>query len=457
VKRLAALACFAWATAGASTPTTWDFATGFELTTTGTGPMYEAVLPLEVHRASRTRDLGDMRIFNAAGEVVPHALTPLDPPAPREQRLVGVPFFAVPRSEAGPDELVLRFRRRADGRLELLDLPEARSDEPDRRFILDMSGVVEPVAALIFRWQRPRNGFLHVVSVSASDDMIAWQVIVERATLAHLRRDGRALRRDRIELSAAGYRYLRIDFGMDAPPPRITGVLAEPAARSGGAEIRWSPIASRTELGEPDRYLFELPRSLPVRRIQVKATERNTLTRATFYSRDEAELPWRRSGQMTVYNLEFGGGSVSNSSIPMIGGRHRYWVLEADRSGGGFGATEPVLSVGWQPRLVVFVARGEPPYTLAVGSERVKTPPVGAQEVLRFVDERAAARTGSLGLAVAQVGAAKELAGEAAFQPPRPPLDWKRWLLWLALAGGAGVMLWMAVSLLREGDEGRQA
>lgn len=54
-------------------------------------------------------------------------------------------------------------------------------------------------------------------------------------------------------------------------------------------------------------------------------------------------------------------------------------------------------------------------------------------------------------------GAAQPLAGEAALQPAAVPRDWKRWLLWALLVGGAVVVGGFAVSLLRSASANRDA
>ena len=56
------------------TPTPLDFAYGMELRVDGAGALYEVSLPIEVYRSITRSDLGDVVVFNAAGELVPFAL-----------------------------------------------------------------------------------------------------------------------------------------------------------------------------------------------------------------------------------------------------------------------------------------------------------------------------------------------------------------------------------------------
>ena len=53
-----------------------DFAYGIPLEVDGDGAIYSLPLPQEVYRYTTRKDLGDVRIFNGYGEVVPHMLQP---------------------------------------------------------------------------------------------------------------------------------------------------------------------------------------------------------------------------------------------------------------------------------------------------------------------------------------------------------------------------------------------
>jgi hypothetical protein len=54
--------------------------------------------------------------------------------------------------------------------------------------------------------------------------------------------------------------------------------------------------------------------------------------------------------------------------------------------------------------------------------------------------------------ASATLGAPNVLAGDAALTPTPLHLDWKAWLLWAILIGGALVVASLALSLLRKPD-----
>ena len=49
----------------------------------------------------------------------------------------------------------------------------------------------------------------------------------------------------------------------------------------------------------------------------------------------------------------------------------RFWQVRFDRRAGDFGAQSPELELIWPAQRVVFAARGNPPFTLAIGRPRL--------------------------------------------------------------------------------------
>src|SRR5690349_21227002 len=78
MKKQMFICIFALATAGlaAGAERPADFAYGIPLEADGKDALYEVTLPAAVYRGVTRADLGDLRVFNGASEVVPYALRP---------------------------------------------------------------------------------------------------------------------------------------------------------------------------------------------------------------------------------------------------------------------------------------------------------------------------------------------------------------------------------------------
>ncbi|MGN5615074.1 DUF3999 family protein, partial [Xanthomonas hortorum] len=115
----------------------------------------------------------------------------------------------------------------------------------------------------------------------------------------------------------------------------------------------------------------------------------------------------------------------------------------------------PTLRVGYQPERVMFLAQGQPPYAVVAGSARVQRGEAPLASMLQALRRERGAQWQPARASVA--AQAQPLAGDAALQPATTPRDWKRWLLWGLLVGGALLVGGFAVSLLRSSAANRNA
>jgi len=108
---------FMSAEAQAKPMTTDDFAYGLPINVDGRGAVYSITLPKEVYTNCTRSDLGDIRMFNANGDIVPHTIR--RPKIATEKLTVteSVPFFPLYDEEKIPagDDLSLMITRNTDG------------------------------------------------------------------------------------------------------------------------------------------------------------------------------------------------------------------------------------------------------------------------------------------------------------------------------------------------------
>ena len=141
-----------------------------------------------------------------------------------------------------------------------------------------------------------------------------------------------------------------------------------------------------------------------------------------------------------------GGATASRSPPQPLDGlnRDRYWRLLPKQSIQG---EAPVLKLGYRPEVVVFLAQGQAPYALVAGSARAQR---ADAPLPQLVEALRAQRGASWQPATATLGAGVALAGEQALVPAPVERDWKAWLLWALLIGGALIVVGFAFSLLKK-------
>ena len=427
-----------------------DFAYGLPLTPSGATPFAEVELPLAVYRALTRTDLGDLQIFNGAGEEVPHllrgpeAVVTETPGAAR-----AVPFFLLRAAVEGADEgLAVRVAEAPDDwRVEIRGRAAAESAGAASAsgYLLDLAGVDFSVAQVELDWEDGGN-FFGEVEVATSDNLKDWRLLT-RAVLARLDYQGRRLEHKRIELPTAPSRYLRLHWSGSAPSVEPARVVA--SARPGHATLpeihHWLPVTATPLAEMAGLSRVDLGGRLPVAALRVTFAEANNLARLHLSSGDAAEGPGRHRTEGLVYRLRFAERELVNADLPLSASRDRYWFVRSDD---GFAGAR--LEFGWRPDRLLFLVRGAGPFLLAYGNANLNSPPTAGAELLHSVEITGAATPAPERLVP---GTAVILGGPDRLVPLRPSPSWKTLLLWGVLGAGVvvvGVLAWRLQRQLRD-------
>ena len=428
----------------AEDPRREDFAYSISILPSTESPLYRVRLPLSVYRSLTRADLGDLRVFNADGSLVPHELwMPDDDRIDRLALEVRVFPLRPLREEALEDASSIRVQiENGSDRASISLSPD--SPAPSISAVLIDPGRVEPsypAERLVLHWSEPQEGFVRELRVEASEDLASWNAYTS-AVVADLRRDGERLLRNDIPLPSKLPRYLKIS-SPGAPLPMAVE-QAELELSSRAVERSWLEVTALRS--EEDGFHFETPGPILVEAIELLLPERNTWTEVQLFSRPEAKAPWVQRARGAVYRFEAG----ADTRLDVKGTRDRFWRLTTDEARGGFGGRAPALRAGYRPDDVVFVARGESPFEIAYGSRGLGPPP-RANESLRAIgtvkDGRLAPSTDLV------LGDPRAIAGERALREPLIP-DWKRLVLWLVLVAASLALLVTARAVLSRSEGG---
>lgn len=437
--------------ASAQSLTPEDFARGVHVNIVEGEPLQVIVIPREVYGTVTRADLGDVRIFNEAGEEVPYAVfrdgfaqsSPL-----REHML---PLFPIRgRPGADPGTLDVQVRTTETGALVQVNRQPAggTAGQTVRAYIVDASELEVPVRQLTFSWADTVS-FISDLVAETSSDLTTWERWGTATSLAHLRFGGNTLVRDEMVLPPRQARYIRLSWpGSDAPPP-IERVTATPAGRE-DPETQWArfePVWS-----EANVYHFDQQGYLPVDRVGFSLPQPNTLIRVKLASSSDEDGPWLTRYEGLVYRLEVEGRDLTTPPLVLPQTADRFWQLTIDPTGGGLGQETPVLELGWTPDLLLFIPRGTAPYTLAFGRSGARSSAFEADELLQLLPNRRLDLS-DLNLAAAgqvfELGGAERLTGGT-------ELPWSQLALWGALLLGVAILAAMSIRLLRQIDRDRK-
>jgi len=442
-----------------------DFAYGVPLEADGKDALYEITLPAAVYRGVVRPDLADVRVFNGAGEVVPHALRPRRMTDTETVKPVALTLFPL-KAEVGTgvDAISIRVRR-GPGGTSSVDVtstgPRTSSEKRVVGYLVDLTTLVSALRAIELDWQALPDGFAGKMRVDASDDLGSWSTLVAAAPLVSLEVAGQRLQQKRVELPQRKVKYLRLSWasqGAGAAAPALTSARGELVGKTVEAPREWMQVDSAK--GEkPGEYLFDLRGRQPVDRVRLHLPEVNTVAQVELLARDKSEAPWRPIARGVAYRLRRDGNEITSPELQTGFTTDRYWLLRVDQRGGGIGAGAPKLEAGWVPHSLVFAARGAPPFQLAYGNREAKPAAYAIESLIPGYNDAGgakirAAKTGAqqtINVSGAKALEQHELGGEARL---KEVIDWKRWSLWGALVLGVLVLGGMAWRLVRQLNEG---
>lgn len=425
-----------------------DFAHQVPLVLSGEGPWYRLPLPLDVQLQARQTDLSDLRIFNAAGQAQAYSLVRETARSWENRTLTDVKWFplygAADDNERAPS---VRVQSNANGTLVEVQ-PSSRleaGEEQLRGWLLDASAIKAPLQQLVLDWTSERDGFQRF-TIEASDDLQHWQAWgegqVARLTLADER-----VEQHEVSLPGQPARYLRLLWDSPSSAPVLTSAQLQSASRESlPLPLVWSqPLAgSTTKAGE---YTWQLPMGLNIEQVQVELSQANSLAPVTLAGRRESSHPWQPLASGLLYRLTQNGQDVLQNQLQLSGQTIEQLKLTVDERGGGLGAEAPALLFAVRPTQVVFLARGEGPYSLALGSATVKA---ASLPLTTLVPDYHPSRLATLGTATVSAVATSAPVDATATTPALVGTNWKKIGLWAVLLLSVLFLAAMAFSLLRK-------
>ncbi|RML39844.1 hypothetical protein ALQ95_01566 [Pseudomonas syringae pv. ribicola] len=422
-----------------------DFASQTPLSLSGEGPWYRIELPLAVQLNARQTDLGDVRVFNAEGQPQAYAITPRQPAREQEPAPIEVKWFALySTQEAGDTAPVIRIERSSNGSvIEVQPQSDIEAgEEVLRGWLLDTSAVKAPLEQLVIDWSTEREGFQNF-SIEASDDLQHWRDWGE-GQVARLSFADEVVEQREVGLPGQSARYLRLLWrAPHSSPLLVSAHVLSAASDNPTPPLAWSPPV-KGSVESPNEYVWQLPAGLPVGRVRVDIAQPNSLAPATLYGRIDAKQPWQPISSGLLYRLSQNNSDVLQDQLQLSGRIVQQLKLVVDDRGGGLGNEAPQLSVAVPATEVVFLARGNGPFTLAVGNAAAKAANLS---LATLIPDLSPAKLASIGTAkpatasVANMSAAPQVAVQST--------DFKRLGLWAVLLLGVLFLGWMAFSTLR--------
>jgi hypothetical protein len=395
------------------------------------------LVPADVYQWVVRDDLGDLRVFDGAGEEVAYALKrPVR--ATEHTPWQSLPMFKLPQPDVGGGDAAAVNIELADGGAVVAVHGGRIESSPGQRYLLDASGYDQPLVELKFDWLGSGDVVVHL-RLEAADDLNDWRLLVDSATLAELTTGSEQVRLDRVTLpKAVRADYLRLT-PVDGGDFELRGVEVR-SRESRVPERNWKVLAGQVA---EDGLEFDAGGRYPIDRVAVQLERDSYLLEVELYSRADPSHPWRERGRRTFYRVTTNGAAASSDPLKFASPFHRYWRIQVL---GDPPEATPQLKVGWAPDRLIFATQGQGPYTLAYGRADTTGRQWPMRDLLRRLDPDQVIGD----LPMATLAAAETLGGPARLEPVPEPVDWQTLILWAVLVAGVLVIGGLAVRLLRQ-------
>lgn len=466
---------------------------------------YQVDLPIQVPLGAAHADLRDLRVFNAEGEAVPHALTTGTARYIQSRREVTGKIFPLYAVDETSTEVSLdrgmKIRRDANGAVEI-DIPPGKKPPPPapkrvlRGWLVDARAADFPLQGLSIQWQTGPEGF-YPFTVEASDDLEHWRRWAQ-GQIVHLSFNDETIDQGEVRLPDGKARYLRLLLKDSWVAGAVREVRLSGSAR--GVELAplvWSPpLPGEPVAGREGEYVWHLPVALPLVRVRIPLAEDNTLAPVILSGRDfqppppaaesprsgetlvhdrtrlrdvlrqprqtrqprptlPAETPWLPLVRRVLYRLP--AIALQDDELDLPGTAVNQLRLQVDVTHGGnaFGHAAPELVAAVHAQQLTFLARGSAPYQLAWGKPNAQAAALPLSTLIP-----GAVGTEQLGRArVMTEGVAALPLTAPASAPPAVEDDGipqGKLVLWAVLVLGVLLLATMAISLLKSAKRDKQ-
>ena len=320
------------------------------------GSLLKIEIPMEVYKGLRRPDLGDIRIFDAKGILVPFMIRDKPKefftPQPEE-----VPFFLWEAGKENSFPLDTDIEINTSGGVVRIKNQNAASEKPPV-YLVDCSLLKYTPSGLRVGIKTLMN-FNTPVTIHTSADLSEWKLFERRQVLAFF--GGRA--QDALELPGnTWFRYLLISFTREAPPPQsMTAFFIQQEKPGEYRELTFKGKKS----SDGKKIQYETSAFIPAETIDFILEEADLIP-VTIKSRSSPDEEWNTITRGTIYRYNSATGILKNEPFDIARSGYSsapFWELEA--SGDLPFSAAPDLALRWTPKEIIFPARGSGPWTLA--------------------------------------------------------------------------------------------
>jgi hypothetical protein len=409
-------------------------------------------IPKNLYQKMQRRDYGDLRVFSADGQVVPHQFshssTRLD--SKQEVPLVFYPFNkeqaknpsnirVIINQKAGEQSLSINqnLAKNISNDSKINEYQYIIVNKPDKK-------QASSLCKLQLDWQQSKPSSILSFKLESSNKLQNWRTLNRKVTVSKLDYAGSQLKQDTVNFSCTTQKYLRLTWlkpEQQTHLSQIKGIYT----KKGAQQIQWESFGKPRYSKKDGSWLFESNVIASISKLEFVAPQDGLLYQGALYSRGNGKQTWRYRTAISQYRLNLGDTTLQSSPVSFSQTSDRYWKLALKTEGQLSESQLPEIRAGWIPKQLYFLAQGTAPFTLAFGNPNIKLAQNNNLSGLIDSIKQSGANIDSVSLG--------EFVTNKNVKEAKSETPWKLILFWLFLILGTALMGFMAYRLFQQMSE----
>ena len=444
----------------ASPPSLNDFAYIAKLGNAKTS-LRQIDLPVEVYTKMFRQDYGDLRIFSADGQAVPHQFSHLETVS--STKLSNLIFYPFNREQANIEGNINIEINQSTGKQRLKinqSLPKKNNNSSEYQYIIENSESpklrktsqksISSLCKLKLYWSQSERSLILGLKLESSDNLQQWRSLSRKLNVSRLNYGDSQLVRDEVEFTCTSEPYLRLTWlnqesiATDAAV-RLTSIQGF-FTQNNAQQSQWSNFA-KPKYNDDGHWLFQSNVVAPLVKMEFKAPQNGLLYKGKLFSRNGNDKKWRYRDKITQYRLNLGDSELQSNPFSLGKINDRYWKFEPSIETKFTESQLPEIRGAWRSNKLLFIAQGSEPFQLAFGNPHIL--PAKNSDLNSLI--QSLQQTGS---AVDTVLLTEIVNGKKSFSRDGKT-NWKKIALWLVLLLGTMLMAYMAYRLFQQMSDNR--
>ena len=359
-----------------------------------TSPYFALQIPIALYPQSADSHLSDLKLRNAKGDFLNYAW--LDQ-TEETVKLAShtLPIFPV-LSHAENDQSAIKISRQSDGSLvaQTQPLTTEKNMRTISAWIIDASKLNSQSRYIQARVRIDKDfQGIAPLRIEASEDFTHWTSLSNMEKLVQLQHQNEQIQKLSINLHHSYAKYLRLTWlpAAQAAPPILSLEIDTQEQASIAPKMQWTaPIkASQCDALSCE---YAVPARTPIDSLRLHLAEKNTLARVAIFGelpptisptkvhhhfrnplyvlRHQKQLsatPTAQTiflGDITAYRLEQADGEITTEDFALNAYAFNKIRLQVPAGLKSLGANPPTITLGSLTRSLVFIARGDAPYSI---------------------------------------------------------------------------------------------